>query len=40
MVGKTLGHYQIISEIGKGGMDKVYQAKDQADRLAEEIKVL
>jgi len=29
MIGKTLGHYQVTSEIGKGGMGKVYQAKDQ-----------
>ncbi len=29
MIAKTLGHCQITSEIGKGGMGKVYQAKDQ-----------
>jgi eukaryotic-like serine/threonine-protein kinase len=29
MIGKTLGHYQIISQIGKGGMGEVFQAKDQ-----------
>jgi serine/threonine protein kinase len=29
MIGKTLDHYQIKSEIGKGGMGEVYQAKDQ-----------
>ncbi|HSW40288.1 MAG TPA: protein kinase, partial [Acidobacteriota bacterium] len=28
MIGKTLGHYQITSQIGKGGMGEVYQAKD------------
>jgi serine/threonine protein kinase/Tol biopolymer transport system component len=29
VIGKTLGHYQIINQIGKGGMGEVYQAKDQ-----------
>jgi eukaryotic-like serine/threonine-protein kinase len=28
MLDKTLGHYQIISQIGKGGMGEVYLAKD------------
>jgi eukaryotic-like serine/threonine-protein kinase len=28
MIGKTLGHYQITSQLGKGGMGEVYQAKD------------
>jgi len=28
MIGKTLGHYQITSHIGKGGMGGVFQAKD------------
>jgi len=27
MIGKTLGHYQITSQIGKGGMGEVFQAK-------------
>jgi hypothetical protein len=26
MIGKTLGHYQITSLLGRGGMGEVYQA--------------
>jgi serine/threonine protein kinase len=29
MIGKTLGHYQIPSQIGKGAMGEVFRAKDQ-----------
>ncbi len=29
MIGKTLGHYQITNQLGKAGMGKVFQAKDQ-----------
>jgi serine/threonine protein kinase len=29
MIGKTLAHYEIHSQLGKGGMGEVYQAKDQ-----------
>jgi eukaryotic-like serine/threonine-protein kinase len=29
MIGKTLGHYQITSQLARGGMGEVYQAKDQ-----------
>jgi eukaryotic-like serine/threonine-protein kinase len=29
MIGKALGHYQIKSQLGKGGMGEVYQAKDE-----------
>ncbi len=28
MLGKTLGHYQVTSMLGKGGMGEVYQARD------------
>ena len=28
MIGKTLAHYEITSQIGKGRMGEVYQAKD------------
>jgi serine/threonine protein kinase len=28
MVGKTLAHYEITSQLGKGGMGEVFRAKD------------
>jgi serine/threonine protein kinase len=40
MVGKTLGHYQISFQLGKGGMGEVYQAKDQKLGRDVAIKVL
>ena len=30
MIGKTLAHYEITSQLGKGGMGEVYQAKDRS----------
>ncbi len=40
MIGKTLRHYQITSQIGKGGMGEVFQAKDQVLGREVAIKVL
>jgi serine/threonine protein kinase len=37
MVGITLGHYQITSQLGKGGMGEVYQAK--ARKLGRDVAI-
>jgi serine/threonine protein kinase len=37
MIGKTLAHYEITSQIGKGGMGEVYKAKDQ--RLGRDVAI-
>ncbi|HMB67864.1 MAG TPA: serine/threonine-protein kinase, partial [bacterium] len=40
MIGKTLGHYEILEQIGAGGMGEVYKARDvRLDRIVA-VKVL
>ncbi len=40
MIGKTLGHYEILAPLGAGGMGEVYRARDTTLDRDIAIKVL
>src|SRR5438132_1185921 len=39
-IGQTLGHFRILSQLGKGGMGEVYLAEDQSLRRKVALKLL
>ena len=40
MIGESLGHYRIVSQLGQGGMGVVYRARDQVLHRDVAIKLL